>query len=138
MPTTGSLRNWTAATLTLAALVAAVCVTVAPAPAASTAAPLPARLDQLLERFARAHPAFPGVALAVKTSTLSWTGAAGVADRASRRPLTPGAGLRIASVTKTFTAAAILRLAENGKLSLDDPIAKHVSPAMVALLRRGG
>jgi D-alanyl-D-alanine carboxypeptidase len=41
-------------------------------------------------------------------------------------------------VTKTFTAAAILRLAEEDKLSLDDPIARHLSPATVALLRHGG
>ena len=101
-------------------------------------APLPARLDQLLARFAHAHPSFPGVAVAVTTSTLDWTGAAGLADRATNKPLTSAAPFRIASVTKTFTAAAILRLAEDGKLSLDDPIARHLSPDTVALLRRGG
>ena len=69
--------------LSLAALVVAASTTVqaAPAPAASTVAPLPARLDQLLEQFARAHPSFPGVALAVRTPTLNWAGAAGVTDR---------------------------------------------------------
>ena len=129
-----------ATALSLAALVVAASVTVqaAPAPAASTVAPLPARLHQLLERFASAHPSFPGVALAVRTPTLNWAGAAGAADRATRRPLTAGAGFRIASVTKTFTAAAILRLVEDGRLALDDPIAQHLSPATVALLRRGG
>jgi D-alanyl-D-alanine carboxypeptidase len=146
MPTTGEhpmkLRSlspgtWAATALALAALVAAVSLTVAPAPAATTAAPLPARLGQLLDRFARSHPGFPGVALAVRSSTLNWSGASGLADRASRKPLTPSAGLRIASVTKTFTAAAILRLAEDGKLSLDDRIAQHLSPATVALLRHG-
>src|SRR6266487_1286433 len=50
----------------------------APAPTAATAAPLSERLDQLLQDFARAHPSFPGVALAVRTSTLDWAGAAGV------------------------------------------------------------
>jgi D-alanyl-D-alanine carboxypeptidase len=133
-------RKRLATALSLAALVVAAFVTVqaAPAPAAPTVAPLPARLDQLLKRFARAHPSFPGVALAVRTPTLTWAGAAGVADRVARRTLTPSAGFRIASVTKTFTAAAILRLAEDGKLSLDDPIAQHLSPATVATLRRGG
>src|SRR5205823_3941976 len=89
--------------LSVAALVVAVSVTVqaAPAPAASTGA-LPARLDRLLAQFAHAHPSFPGVALAVRTPTLSWAGAAGFADRTKRRPLTAGAGFRIASVTKTF------------------------------------
>jgi CubicO group peptidase (beta-lactamase class C family) len=106
--------------------------------AAQTVAPLPARLDQLLKNFARDHPSLPGVALAVRTPTLSWAGAAGFADRASRKPLTVDAGFRIASVTKAFTAAAILRLVENGKLALKDPIAQHLSPATLALLRHRG
>src|SRR5204863_2696084 len=123
-----------AAALSVAAVLFAACVTAqaAPAPAAATVAPLPAQLNQLLHRFARAHPSFPGIALAVTTPKLAWSGAAGVANRASRKPLSAAAGLRIASVTKTFTAAAILRLVENGKLSLDDPIAQHLSPATVA------
>jgi CubicO group peptidase (beta-lactamase class C family) len=45
--------------------------------------------------------------------------AAGVADRATATPLTADAGLRIASNTKTVTAAAILRLVEQGQLQLD-------------------
>jgi D-alanyl-D-alanine carboxypeptidase len=108
------------------------------ASSAQAAAPLPAQLDRLLQQFTRAHPSFPGVALAVRTPTLSWSGASGLADRATRKPLARNAGFRIASVTKTFTAAAILRLAEQGKLALDDSIAQHLSPASVALLRKGG
>ena len=133
-------RKRRATALPLAALALAVSLSVqaAPAPAAVTVAPLPTRLDQLLRNFTRAHPSIPGVALAVRTPTLSWAGAAGVADRASRKPLTAGAGFRIASVTKTFTAAAILRLVEDGRLALNDPIRQHLSPATLALLRRGG
>jgi D-alanyl-D-alanine carboxypeptidase len=107
-------------------------------PATPTVARLPARLDQLLKNFARDHPSLPGVALAIRTPTLSWADAAGFADRASGKPLTADAGFRIASVTKAFTAAAILRLVENGKLALNDPIAQHLSPATLALLRHGG
>jgi D-alanyl-D-alanine carboxypeptidase len=91
-----------------------------------------------LRRFARAHPAFPGVAVAVDAPGLAWKGAAGAAELASRSPLAPDATFRIASVTKTFTAAAVLRLMEDGKLGLDDPIAKHLSAATIALVRRGG
>jgi D-alanyl-D-alanine carboxypeptidase len=56
----------------------------------------------------------------------------------SRQPLDPGATFRIASVTKTFVAAAILRLSEDGRLGLDDPVAAHLSPATLALLRGDG
>jgi D-alanyl-D-alanine carboxypeptidase len=124
----------------LIALAAASLLAVAAAPAASAGKtpPLPARLALLLQRFAHANPSFPGVALAVSAPGLDWTGAAGLSDRAARTPLRPDAGLRIASVTKTFTAAAILRLAEEGKLSLDDPVVRHLGAKSLAILRRGG
>ena len=64
--------------------------------------------------------------------------AAGVADRAAATPLAPGAGFRIASNTKTFTAAAILRLVEQGMLVLDTPIADLLAPETVDALRAGG
>ena len=46
----------------------------------------------------------------------------GLADLATRAPVTPQTDFRLASVSKQFTAAAILLLAEDGKLSLDDPV----------------
>lgn len=49
-------------------------------------------------------------------------------------PLTVDTPLRIASNTKTFTAAAILRLTEMGKLSIDDAIPKYIDPQYNALL----
>jgi CubicO group peptidase (beta-lactamase class C family) len=50
----------------------------------------------------------------------------GYADIESRQPNTPGTQFRIGSVTKQFTAAAILLLEEDGLLSLDDRIAVHL------------
>ncbi|HGY1116208.1 TPA: serine hydrolase domain-containing protein [Providencia rettgeri] len=49
-------------------------------------------------------------------------------------PLTVDTPLRIASNTKTFTAAAILRLTEMGKLNIDDAIPKYIDPQYNALL----
>lgn len=46
--------------------------------------------------------------------------------------------LRIASNTKTFTAAALLRLWETGRLDLDAPIGPLLTPALDALLRADG
>ena len=45
---------------------------------------------------------------------------------------------RIASLTKVFVAAAILRLYEQKKLALSDPISKFISPDHIAILRKGG
>jgi D-alanyl-D-alanine carboxypeptidase len=49
----------------------------------------------------------------------------GTADTAGT-PLSPDAHYRIASVTKTFTAYAVLRLVDEGKVALDDPLSRFV------------
>jgi CubicO group peptidase (beta-lactamase class C family) len=56
----------------------------------------------------------------------------GPANREWNVANTPQTVFRIGSTTKTFTAAAVLRLAEQGKLSLDDPIAKFYPAAPAA------
>jgi D-alanyl-D-alanine carboxypeptidase len=61
-----------------------------------------------------------------------------VVDLETRQPLTADHSLRIASVTKTFVAAAILRLLEQGRLELDDAIARLLLPASRGILREGG
>ncbi|MBB6094760.1 CubicO group peptidase (beta-lactamase class C family) [Povalibacter uvarum] len=48
----------------------------------------------------------------------------GLADLATRAPAKPETNYRLASVTKQFTAASILLLAQDGQLQLDDPISK--------------
>ncbi|MBI2684785.1 MAG: beta-lactamase family protein [Acidobacteria bacterium] len=50
----------------------------------------------------------------------------GAADIQTGRPITPKTNFRLASVTKQFTATAILLLAKDGKLAIDDPAAKHI------------
>jgi D-alanyl-D-alanine carboxypeptidase len=119
-------------------VLAAVFATFPAAPASAAAASKPAQLQAMLEQLVHAHPAFPGAALSVRAPGFGWEGAAGVADPATKAPLRAHATFRIASVTKTFTAAAILRLVEQGKISLDDPIAAHLDPRTVALLEGGG
>ena len=54
------------------------------------------------------------------------SGAYGFADLENRVPAAPGTVYAIGSLTKTFTAAAVLALADDGKLSLDDPLGKFV------------
>jgi len=98
----------------------------------------PASLTSAVDSFAARHPGYPGVAVAVRSSRISWTGAAGHASFGAKAPLDPAATFRVASVTKTFVAAAILRLVESGRIGLDDPVAAHLRPATVSLLRAHG
>jgi len=67
-----------------------------------------------------------GVAVLVaRDGKIVFQGGAGLADISQKTPITPETKFRIGSVSKQFTAAAILRLAEQGKLSLNDKLANH-------------
>jgi D-alanyl-D-alanine carboxypeptidase len=51
----------------------------------------------------------------------------GLADAATRQPMSVDDYFRVGSITKTFTATALLILADQKKLSLDDPVSKYES-----------
>jgi D-alanyl-D-alanine carboxypeptidase len=73
----------------------------------------------------------PGILLHVKdprSPALQY--AAGVNDLTTSTPLMPSARFRIGSVTKTFTAAIVLQLVSEGRLTLDEPIARRL-PGLV-------
>lgn len=78
----------------------------------------------------------PGISVCIQSADeqFSWSGAAGFADQKSKSPLRPDQTFRIASVTKTYVAAGILRLMEEGKLNLEDPISKHIDPELSNIL----
>ena len=82
----------------------------------------------------------PGAMLRVEAPALGliWTGAVGVSDLATGETLRPEQTLRIASITKSFIAAAILRLVEDHRLALDARIGDHLRPESIALLQKGG
>ena len=50
----------------------------------------------------------------------------GLGNRARHEPVTPQTKFRIGSITKQFTAAAVLKLQETGKLSVRDPLSKYI------------
>jgi len=50
----------------------------------------------------------------------------GVRDRSSQEKVTPDTAFRIASMTKSFTALAILKLRDEGRLSLEDPVSRWI------------
>ncbi len=64
--------------------------------------------------------------------------ASGEADPVSGRPLSPETPVRIASNTKTFVAATLLRMYERGEIDLDASIVELADPDHLAILRRDG
>jgi CubicO group peptidase (beta-lactamase class C family) len=70
----------------------------------------------------------PGIAIGiVDDQNLIWAKGFGFSDMEKKIPMTPETLCRIASITKTFTATAIMQLRDQGKLRLDDPITKYLS-----------
>ena len=83
-------------------------------------------IDRLFADFAKAAHV-PGAAWGIVIDgELAHSGAAGVRDVAANAPVDADTVFRIASMTKSFTAMAILKLRDEGKLSLDDPAERYV------------
>lgn len=69
----------------------------------------------------------PGVSIGIVfDQDLIWAKGYGYADLENKIPAAPSTAYRIASITKLFTATAILQLRDAGNLLLDDPVAKHL------------
>jgi D-alanyl-D-alanine carboxypeptidase len=83
-----------------------------------------AELQAAIERVH--HAGMPGVVAEVRDGGRIWRGAAGVADVATGRPITAGMRHRVGSISKTFTAAAILQQVEGGRIGLDTPIGHYL------------
>lgn len=100
--------------------------------------PITARLQTLADSVLAARPRIPGIVVHVESTRdgRRWTVAAGMSDTARKVPMRPDQPFRIASVSKTYVAAAVLRLVERGVISLSDPIEKHIPSHLVAELRR--
>lgn len=97
-------------------------------------------LQRLADSLVASRPQLPGIIIAVRSaaSARSWSIAAGWSDSARRDPLRSEQSVRIASNTKTYVAAAILRLVEQGRMALSDPLARHLPAHLDRLLRRDG
>jgi N-acyl-D-amino-acid deacylase len=115
-----------------------------------------AAFDEMMVEFVTRHDV-PGAALAVaKDGRLVYARGFGLADVENGQPVLPTSRFRIASLSKPITAAAILRLVQEGKLRLDDrllrvlklnpplPTGKRVDPRLAdvtirhLLQHRGG
>jgi len=89
---------------------------------------LKAVLDQVLEQ------GYPGIAVLMERPNGEvYAAAAGYADLGEQLPLRMDHAFHMASITKTFTAVAVLRLIDEGKLSLDDTMAERLESVVDAI-----
>jgi len=113
--------------LRFACLAASLC---AFAPAVLAADPTPADIDKIFAAWDK--PDTPGLSLAVvRDGKIVYSRGYGQANLEYGVPNKPSTVFHAASVSKQFTAYAIQLLAQEGKLSLDDPVKKHVPELQV-------
>jgi CubicO group peptidase (beta-lactamase class C family) len=112
-------------TITLASLVLAGCGLVRQGNAATTNQVT----DKEMETFLQAHLAtgeFMGSVLVARGDKVLHSSGYGMANLEHNVPNTPETVYRLASLTKQFTAAAILQLLEQGLLDINDPVDRHL------------
>jgi CubicO group peptidase (beta-lactamase class C family) len=83
-----------------------------------------ARLDSVIDRALGEKKIVGTVVLVAQDGKVVYHRAAGLADREARRPVREDDLFRLASMTKPIVSAAALRLSEQGKLRLEDPITR--------------
>ena len=121
MKLTQTVLRWP---LVMAFTFVATCATLAVA-----APPDPSTLRQQLDALlaTRVAPDVPGTALLVaRGDTLLYRSARGLASVELAVPLAPEHAFRIGSITKQFAAATLLKLVDEGRARLDDPLSKYL------------
>ncbi|MGD8361395.1 MAG: serine hydrolase domain-containing protein [Gemmatimonadota bacterium] len=91
--------------------------------------------QELLNRYVR--EGLPGVVLLVRTPQGSWNGAAGYAKLETEDSMLPTHRHYAASVTKMYTATAVLLLAEDGLIDLDAPISTYLPESVYSPIPNG-
>lgn len=84
-----------------------------------------ANLNDAVERILGRHPVVGLAAGVVRRGHVEFA-SHGLADIAARRPMNTHTGFRIASITKTFTAVAVMQLVEQGLVELDAPANEYL------------
>ncbi|MCA2224563.1 serine hydrolase domain-containing protein [Nonomuraea aurantiaca] len=109
----------------LAAAVALTTALTAPATAsAEQAEPTPAAIDAYLDKVMEST-GLPGMSVVV-THNDQVIHAAGYGQGSDGKPVTADTPMRVASLSKSFTAMAVMTLVDTGKIKLDEPVAKQL------------
>jgi D-alanyl-D-alanine carboxypeptidase len=120
-------RRVLGAVVTAALLAGTGCAAVSPA--AGPEQQTPQARQALLDTW-RSRADVPAVVAGVDDAEgRTWVGASGTPERGSATPVSTTASFRIASITKVFVAVVILQLVEEGRLGLDDPVARYLPDA---------
>lgn len=120
-------------TITAAAALTVALATGVPASAqagASVTVPAPEAVRAQMESYmqaAVAHDQFTGAVLVARDGVPIFDTAYGMASRELRVPNTPQTVFHLASITKQFTAMAIMQLRDRGKLKVEDPICAYLA-----------
>jgi CubicO group peptidase (beta-lactamase class C family) len=96
-------------------------------------AAIPKRLQEFIDR----DELSGAVTLVAQRGKIVHLAALGMADMEKKQPMTVDAMFRIMSMTKPFTATAVMILQDDGKLSIDDPVEKYIPSFKHAMLRDG-
>ncbi|AQZ66702.1 serine hydrolase [[Actinomadura] parvosata subsp. kistnae] len=111
---------------------AAICLATISAPAPAS---VPALVDAYVEEY-RASTGLPGVEVAI-TKGSAVVHAAGYGETAAGEPVTADTPMAMASVSKSFTALAVMQLAERGQVGLDEPVRRYLPEFTMADPRAG-
>ena len=84
------------------------------------------RITQMFERRIAANQLAGAVTIVGRRGKVAHHVAQGVMDRDSKQPMTTGSMFRIASMTKPVIGVAVMMLVEEGKLHLNDPVARYI------------
>lgn len=83
------------------------------------------QLDSLFNQFHKKR-GFNGTVLITKYNEIVYKGAFGYADISNKEPLSTSTAFQLASVSKQFTAMAIMILKEKGKINYDDSVQQYI------------
>jgi D-alanyl-D-alanine carboxypeptidase len=129
-PTRATFGALVAALLLMPSAPLATAAATPPAAAAPAAARLPdyaLTLQKEIPQLMRAN-VIPGAVVLIRSPRRGdWSAAFGIRALGTSEPMTLADHFRVGSNTKTMTATVILQLVQEGKLRLDDPVAKHVA-----------